>query len=73
MAILPIPGNPASGVNFARANKVQFIGGEAGNPCEMRGKTPKDQPFLSHFRYNIYEGPDFHELQQSFTLLEESS
>jgi hypothetical protein len=42
MAILPISGNPASGVNFARANEVQFIGGEAGNPCKMRGKTPKE-------------------------------
>jgi hypothetical protein len=40
MAILPIPGNPASRVSFARANVVQFIGGEAGNPCKMRGKTP---------------------------------
>jgi len=40
MAILPIPGEPSSRVNFARANEVQFIGGEAGNPCKMRGKTP---------------------------------
>jgi len=41
MAILPILGCFLSGVNLARANEVQFIGGEAGNPCEMRGKTPK--------------------------------
>ncbi len=41
MAILPIPGNFLSGVNFARASEAQFIGGVAGNPCEMRGKTPK--------------------------------
>jgi len=26
-----------SGVSFARANEVQFIGGEAENPCKMRG------------------------------------
>jgi hypothetical protein len=40
MAILPIPGEPSSRVNFARANEVQFIGGEAGNPCKKRGKAP---------------------------------
>jgi len=39
--MLPIPGEPSSGVNFARASEAQFIGGVAGNPCEMRGKTPK--------------------------------
>lgn len=43
MPMLPIPGNPASGVSFARANEVQFIEGEAGNPCEMRGKAPCNQ------------------------------
>jgi len=33
-----------SGVSFARAIRhlaEQFIGGEAGNPCKMRGKTSK--------------------------------
>jgi len=29
MPMLPIPGNPASGVSFARASEVQFIEGEA--------------------------------------------
>lgn len=42
MAILPIPGNLSSGVNLARASEAQFIEGVAENPCEMRGKTPKN-------------------------------
>ena len=72
MAILPILGNPKSGVNFARASEAQFIGVKR-KPLRMRGKAPKDQPFLSYFRYNIYEGPDFHKLKQSFELVKESS
>jgi len=40
MLMLPIPGETKSGVKFARASEAQFIGGEAGNPCKMRGKTP---------------------------------
>ncbi|MCG3146215.1 MAG: hypothetical protein HONDAALG_04092 [Gammaproteobacteria bacterium] len=40
MPMLPIPGEPSSGVNFARASEAQFIGGEAGNPCKERGKAP---------------------------------
>jgi hypothetical protein len=41
MPMLPIPGKPQSGVKFARASEAKFIGGEAGNPCKLRGKTPK--------------------------------
>ena len=40
MPMLPILGDPQSGVKFARASEAQFIGGEAGNPCQTRGKTP---------------------------------
>lgn len=39
----------------------------------MRGKAPKVKDFLACFEYNIYEGPDFHKLKQSFTLVKESS
>jgi len=61
-------------VNLARANEVQFIGGEAGNPCEMRGKTPINiKQFCADSDTINYEGPDFHELQQSFTLVKVSS
>jgi hypothetical protein len=38
--MLPILGILHSGVNWARASEAQFIGGEAENPCQMRGKTP---------------------------------
>jgi hypothetical protein len=39
MAILPIPGNPASGVNLARANEVQFIGAKR-KPLLNEGQDP---------------------------------
>jgi hypothetical protein len=39
MAILPIPGNPASGVNLARANEVQFIGAKR-KPLRNEGQGP---------------------------------
>lgn len=39
MAILPIPGNPASGVNLARANEVQFIEAKR-KPLRNEGQGP---------------------------------
>ena len=38
--MLPILGILHSGVSWARASEAQFIGGEAGNPCQKRGKAP---------------------------------
>ena len=69
----PISGEPASRVKFCKGKRSAVYWSEAETLVKKRGKTPKDQPFLSYFRYNIYEGPDFHELKQSFALMEESS
>jgi len=38
--MLPILGILHGGVSWARASEAKFIGGEAGNPCQTRGKTP---------------------------------
>lgn len=39
MAILPIPGNLSSGVNFARASEAQFIGVKR-KPLRNEGQGP---------------------------------
>jgi len=39
MPMLPIPGNPASGVKFARASEAQFIGVKR-KPLQNEGQDP---------------------------------
>jgi len=39
MAILPIPGEPSSGVKFARASEVQFIEAKR-KPLQNEGQGP---------------------------------
>lgn len=39
MPMLPIPGEPSSGVNFARANEVQFIEAKL-KPLQKEGQGP---------------------------------
>ena len=73
MAILPIPGEPSSRVKFCKGKRSAVYWRRSGNPCEMRGKTPMNIMLICPLSDTIIgEGPDFHQLQQSFTLLEES-